>query len=92
MDKVSEAVVDICELTFEEAMEEIEILVRKMESSNLPLQETLAAFERGIRLTRLCQDYLEKAEQRIEYIITTASGDIQLKPLVLDRDDERGRS
>ena len=75
------------ELSFEEAMEEIENLIRQMESSNLSLNETLMAFERGIQLTRFCQNYLDKAEQRIEYVIATASGELELKPLTLEKED-----
>ena len=78
------------ELTFEAAMEEIENLVRRMESSNLPLNETLEAFERGIRLTRFCQDYLDKAEQRIEYVVAANNGDTQTRPLTLERESGDG--
>ena len=57
------------ELSFEEALQQVEQLVRTMENTTLPLNETLAAFEKGIRLARFCQEYLDAAEQRIEQII-----------------------
>jgi len=75
------------ELSFEAAMEEIETLVRRMESSNLPLNETLAAFERGIFLTRFCQEYLDKAQQRIEVVVASAAG-VELRPFAPDREGE----
>jgi len=67
-------------LTFEEALQEVEQLVRSLESNSLPLADVLTAFERGILLTRFCQEYLSGAEQRIEQIVQTASGRLELKP------------
>lgn len=66
-------------LSFEEAMQEVERLVRVMENNALSLDETLAAFEKGVRLARFCQEYLEAAEQRIEQVIASASGEPQLR-------------
>ena len=51
MEKLAEPVFMGTDLTFEEAMQQIEQLVRKMENNTLPLSETLSAFEQGIALT-----------------------------------------
>ena len=50
---------------FEEALEELESIVERMEEGELSLEESLKLFERGMDLTRQCQKALDKAEQRI---------------------------
>ena len=52
--------------SFESAMGQLETLVSKMESGNLSLEESLEAFEKGVHLTRFCQDQLQKAELKIQ--------------------------
>ena len=52
--------------SFESAMEQLETLVSRMESGDLSLEESLKAFERGVHLTRFCQDQLQKAELKIQ--------------------------
>ena len=79
------------DLTFEEAMQQIEELLRSMENSSLSLNDTLAAFERGVGLTRFCQEYLDKAEQRIEFVIAASSGDLEIKPLILEKENVNDR-
>ena len=58
---------------FEGALAELEELVAKMEGGSLSLEESLAAFERGIKLTRECQAALRSAELRIKAL--TQEGD-----------------
>lgn len=58
---------------FEAALAELEELVAKMEGGSLSLEESLAAFERGIKLTRECQAALRSAELRIKAL--TQEGD-----------------
>jgi exodeoxyribonuclease VII small subunit len=57
------------ELGFEQALEELEELTRKVESGQLPLEETLGAFERGMALATRCRDRLEEAEGRIRKLL-----------------------
>ena len=52
--------------SFESAMGQLEVLVSKMESGDLSLEESLEAFEKGVLLTRFCQDQLRKAELKIQ--------------------------
>ena len=52
--------------SFERAMGQLETLVSKMESGDLSLEESLEAFEKGVHLTRFCQDQLQKAELKIQ--------------------------
>ena len=52
--------------SFESAMEQLETLVSRMESGELSLEESLEAFEKGVHLTRFCQDQLQKAELKVQ--------------------------
>lgn len=54
---------------FETALAELEALVGRMESGELSLEESLSAFERGIGLTRSCQEALTAAEQRVQLLM-----------------------
>ena len=58
------------DLTFEQALEQLEETVRAMEAGELSLQETTALFERGMRLANYCGDMLSKAELKITQIRT----------------------
>jgi len=53
---------------FEQSMQALETLVDKLEQGDLTLEESLAAFERGINLTRACQQALDAAEQRVRIL------------------------
>lgn len=53
---------------FEKALEELETLVERIEGGELSLEESLAAFERGVKLTRECQKALDEAEQKVEML------------------------
>jgi exodeoxyribonuclease VII small subunit len=52
-------------LTFEKALEELEALVGRMEDGRLPLEESLAAYQRGAELLRFCESKLSDAQARI---------------------------
>jgi len=58
---------------FEQSLEELEQLVEDMESGDLSLEESLASFEKGIKLTRECQKALTEAEQKVELLIQQGS-------------------
>lgn len=62
--------------TFEQALDELDALVRRMESGALSLDESIAAYRRGAELARFCQARLAQAEQEIKQL----EGDL-LKPL-----------
>jgi exodeoxyribonuclease VII small subunit len=66
----------IDKLSFEQAMEELDQLVRKMESGALSLDDSIAAYRRGAELARFCQSRLASAEQEIRQL----EGDL-LRPL-----------
>lgn len=53
---------------FESSLDELEMLVQKMEKGDLSLDESLAAYERGVNLYRQCQGALEQAELRVKLL------------------------
>lgn len=63
---------------FEESLEQLEELVETMESGDLSLEESLKAFESGIKLTRECQTRLQEAEQKVQ-ILVQEQGDMRLE-------------
>lgn len=65
--------------SFEEALNELESLVETMEQGDLTLEESLKAFERGVELTRSCQQALANAEQKVE-ILSANTLDAKLEP------------
>ena len=70
--------------SFEAALTELETLVERMEKGELSLEETLRDFERGVALTKTCQEALEKAEQKVRILSGEAEG-ATLEPF--ERDD-----
>jgi exodeoxyribonuclease VII small subunit len=57
---------------FEAALRDLESIVARLEQGDLPLEESLAAFERGVILTRTCQTALKEAEQKVEILLKKA--------------------
>jgi len=66
-------------LDFEQALAELEGLVERLERGDLPLDEALKAFERGVALTRHCQSSLQAAQQKVE-ILLKRNGQVQIEP------------
>ncbi len=65
---------------FEDALARLEQIVHTLEAGNLPLEESLKAFEEGIALARHCAKYLEEAERRIELLTRDESGLLKREP------------
>jgi len=66
--------VDVNKLSFERAIEELEGIVKRLEDGKVPLEESVAIYERGEALKRRCEELLRQAEARVEKITTDASG------------------
>lgn len=64
----------IKEAGFESTLAELEELVARMEAGNLPLEEAMRNFERGVQLTRECQAALQAAQQRVQVLMQRAAG------------------
>jgi exodeoxyribonuclease VII small subunit len=72
---------------FEGAIAELEGIVKKLEEGDLPLEQSLGLYERGVQLSRFCHARLEAAERRIE--ILTDRGELKPAPSSLTSDPER---
>ena len=60
---------------FEKSFQQLEKIVQRLESEELPLDESLQLFEEGIRLSRFCHQRLEEVEKKIELILADAKGE-----------------
>ncbi|MGA9025348.1 MAG: exodeoxyribonuclease VII small subunit [Steroidobacteraceae bacterium] len=72
---------------FESAMRDLEEIVERLETGDLPLEESLAAFERGIALTRSCQTALKEAEQKVQILLKKAG-----EPVLDDFDNDESQT
>ncbi|MBK5962246.1 exodeoxyribonuclease VII small subunit [Rhodoplanes elegans] len=66
--------VEVATLSFERALEELESIVERLESGNVPLEESVAIYERGEGLKRRCEELLTQAEARVQKITLDAAG------------------
>lgn len=66
---------------FEQALAALEALVERMEDGELSLEDSLAAFEQGVRLTQECQQALASAQQRVQMLTQQEGGEVRLVPL-----------
>ena len=67
------------EKTFETSLSELESIVQKLESGDLPLEDSLELFEKGIKISRECRERLTSAERRIEILMREADGSLATK-------------
>ncbi|MBN1664913.1 MAG: exodeoxyribonuclease VII small subunit [Deltaproteobacteria bacterium] len=58
---------------FEDAMDKLEDIVKKMEAGNMSLDESLKAFEEGIKLVRVCTKKLDEAQRRVDVLLAEGS-------------------
>jgi exodeoxyribonuclease VII small subunit len=75
MSMAENTLVDVKKLSFERAIEELETIVKRLEDGKVPLEESVAIYERGEALKRRCEELLRQAEARVEKITTDASGE-----------------
>ena len=72
---------------FEEALQKLEAIVAQMEEGDLPLEETLKAFEEGVRLARFCAGKLDEAERKVEKLMRDQAGKLQTTSFTEEEDD-----
>ena len=68
-------------MKFDERLSDLEGIVQKLEGSELPLEEALALFERGIGLVRELSAHLEEVERKLEVLTRNAAGDVELREM-----------
>ena len=78
------------EIKFEDALTRLEEIVEKLEEGDLPLEESLSAFEEGIKLSRVCAKLLNEAERKVEILTKGEDGQLITEPFEeeLPEDDE----
>ncbi len=77
---------NIDKLSFEEALEQLETLVRNLESGRIKLDDAVEAYEKAVALKKFCEDKLKAAQLKIEKIEVAPNQELQLTPL--DKTDE----
>jgi exodeoxyribonuclease VII small subunit len=77
---------------FEQTLAELEQLVAQMESGKLPLDEALKQFERGVQLTRECQEALQSAQARVQVLVQRPGGPAAEDFPALEAADSAGKA
>lgn len=75
---------DIAAMSFEDALAELEQIVRRLEGGQVKLDEAIACYERGARLKQHCETKLNEAQQRVERIVIGPDGAVSAEPARLD--------
>ncbi|HTV44407.1 MAG TPA: exodeoxyribonuclease VII small subunit [Stellaceae bacterium] len=75
---------DIAAMSFEDALAELEQIVRRLEAGQVKLDEAILSYERGAQLKQHCERKLNEAQQRVERIIIGPDGAIAVEPVNLD--------
>jgi exodeoxyribonuclease VII small subunit len=75
---------DVGSMSFEDALAELEQIVRRLEAGQVKLDEAIQSYERGALLKQHCERKLNEAQQRVERIVIGADGAISTEPAKLD--------
>ncbi len=73
--------------SFETGLDELEQIVKQLESAEMPLEESLALFEKGVTLSETCRKQLEEAESKVE-ILLKRGRKLEAEPFELDDDQD----
>ncbi|MGM1046003.1 Exodeoxyribonuclease VII small subunit [Paenibacillus uliginis N3/975] len=79
------------EMSFEEAMTQLETIVGQLEDGDVPLEKAIDLYQKGMRLSQMCSQKLEQVEQKIEMIVEEG-GELKRRPFgnMLDETGENG--
>jgi exodeoxyribonuclease VII small subunit len=72
------------DINFEDAIKKLESEVKRLESGNMTLDESIDAFEAAIKLVKICNDKLENAERRVRILTENSDGTISDMPFEVD--------
>jgi exodeoxyribonuclease VII small subunit len=75
---------DIAAMNFEDALAELEQIVRRLEGGQVKLDEAIMSYERGAQLKRHCEKKLNEAQQRVDRIVIGPEGAIGVEPAKFD--------
>lgn len=71
--------------SFEAALAALEAAVQRLESGELPLEESLQCFEQGVQSSLRCQQLLQRVETRVELLLQDQEGNLSLRPMPGDK-------
>ncbi|MCX6573678.1 MAG: exodeoxyribonuclease VII small subunit [Candidatus Aminicenantes bacterium] len=77
-------------LTFEKALAELEQIVAKLEKGGISLNESLALFEKGVKMSRFLRAELDKAERKVEILLKDEKGNLKAEDFEAGSDDDAG--
>jgi exodeoxyribonuclease VII small subunit len=77
-------------LTFEDAVKELESIINTLEAGDVPLEKSLELFKRGISLTALCNEKLTEAQGVVKLLYKDRTGDLREAPFEPDEKEQRG--
>ncbi|HKX10521.1 MAG TPA: exodeoxyribonuclease VII small subunit [Stellaceae bacterium] len=80
----SQVPADIAKLSFEEALQELEQIVKRLEGGTGKLDDAIQSYERGTLLKRHCETKLREAQARVDKIVIAADGSVKAEPAALD--------
>jgi exodeoxyribonuclease VII small subunit len=75
---------DIAAMSFEDALAELEAIVRRLEGGQVKLDDAIQSYERGAQLKRHCEKKLNEAQQRVDRIVIAPDGAVTVEPAKLD--------
>jgi exodeoxyribonuclease VII small subunit len=75
---------DIAAMSFEDALAELEGIVRRLEGGQVKLDDAIQSYERGAQLKRHCEKKLNEAQQRVDRIVIGSDGSVTVEPAKLD--------
>jgi len=81
----------MAEIKFEEALKRLEKIVEDLEGGNLSLDDSLAKYEEGIKLSKECSKKLEVARKKVEILLKAEDGSVELKPFDEKTAEEEAR-
>lgn len=70
----------MAEIKFEDALKRLDEIVDTLDKGDIPLERSLKIFEEGVRLSRLCNKMLDKAEKKVEILMRDEKGGLEAKP------------
>ena len=76
--------IDISKLSFEDALDQLEEIVRELEEGSGKLDDSIKAYERGAHLKNHCESKLKEAQNRVEKVVLSSDGEARLESLNLD--------
>jgi exodeoxyribonuclease VII small subunit len=70
----------MAEIRFEDALKRLEEIVDTLEKGDLSLEKSLKIFEEGVKLSRVCNKMLDKAEKKVEILMQNKNGELEARP------------